>query len=163
MADYRDVLEGRARWAMSFGNCLDVMAEMPDASVDAIVTDPPYFLPAKHYSTRTRWARSVADLSIIESFLRSVVEQSRRVLAPKGAFVCFCDGQSYPVLYVAAYRLFDRITDVVWDKGAIGMGVGVRRQHELILVGVPDSFGWNGWTPSVVTAQPVRSEARAVA
>lgn len=34
------------------GDCLDIMAEMPDNFVDCIVTDPPYFMPAVHYNTR---------------------------------------------------------------------------------------------------------------
>jgi len=72
----------------------------------------------------------------------------------------FCDGQSYPVMYVNAYRTYDRITDLVWDKSVIGMGMGVRRQHELILCAIPDSFAWQGWTRSVITSAPVSSEQR---
>jgi DNA modification methylase len=33
-----------ARWQVLNGNCLDVMREMDDASIDAVVTDPPYGL-----------------------------------------------------------------------------------------------------------------------
>lgn len=35
------------------GDCLDVLAELPDASVDAVVTDPPYGLDfmGKHWDT----------------------------------------------------------------------------------------------------------------
>jgi len=36
-----DVLEGRTRWHVEQGDCLDVLRSMPDASVDALVTDPP--------------------------------------------------------------------------------------------------------------------------
>ncbi len=36
-----DVLEGRAAWHVAAGDCLDVMRAIPDASIDAIVTDPP--------------------------------------------------------------------------------------------------------------------------
>ena len=32
------------RAVLHHGDCLDVLAAMPDASVDAIVTDPPYSL-----------------------------------------------------------------------------------------------------------------------
>lgn len=32
------------RWTVHHGDCLDVMRGMPDASVDAVVTDPPYGL-----------------------------------------------------------------------------------------------------------------------
>jgi DNA modification methylase len=36
-----DVLACTARWHVEQGDCLDVLRSMPDASVDAIVTDPP--------------------------------------------------------------------------------------------------------------------------
>lgn len=42
MSAIADVLEGRARWAVEQGDCLDVLRAMPDASVDAVITDPPY-------------------------------------------------------------------------------------------------------------------------
>jgi hypothetical protein len=37
-----DVLEGRARWSMSAGSCLDMLSTLPDASIDHVITDPPY-------------------------------------------------------------------------------------------------------------------------
>jgi len=43
-ASIEDVLAGRARWALAVGDCRDVMATMPAASVDAVPCDPPYEL-----------------------------------------------------------------------------------------------------------------------
>ena len=37
-----DVLAGNARWCVVEGDCADVLRSLPDASVDAVVTDPPY-------------------------------------------------------------------------------------------------------------------------
>jgi len=37
-----EVLDGRARWAVVHGDCLDVMRQLPDGCVDAVVADPPY-------------------------------------------------------------------------------------------------------------------------
>ena len=31
-------------WRIEHGNCIEVMAAMPEASIDAIVCDPPYCL-----------------------------------------------------------------------------------------------------------------------
>lgn len=36
------VLSGEAAWTVISGDCREVMREIPDGSVDAIVTDPPY-------------------------------------------------------------------------------------------------------------------------
>lgn len=37
-----DVLEGRRRWALVHGETLQLLLLMPDACVDAVITDPPY-------------------------------------------------------------------------------------------------------------------------
>lgn len=38
----QDVLEGRARWCVVEGDCLDALPALPDKSVDVVMTDPPY-------------------------------------------------------------------------------------------------------------------------
>lgn len=45
------VLSGAARWAVVEGDCRDVLRELPDASVDHVVTDPPY---DQHTSEKAR-------------------------------------------------------------------------------------------------------------
>src|SRR5690606_22236624 len=43
MAEYPDLLAAsRPQSDLRFGDCLDVLRELPDASIDAIITDPPY-------------------------------------------------------------------------------------------------------------------------
>lgn len=142
------------------GDALEQLRELPTQSADLVLTDPPYFLPAEHYAMRTKWARSLADLSIITHYLGDVITESKRVLKPTGALAMFCDGQSYPVVYVRAYLAFERVIDVIWDKGNIGMGSGIRRRHELICIGVPAELDFNGWLPSVLNHPPVQSGNR---
>jgi len=48
-----DVLEGRARWHVELGDCLDVMRSIPDASIDHVITDPPYEEEAHKMSRRS--------------------------------------------------------------------------------------------------------------
>jgi site-specific DNA-methyltransferase (adenine-specific) len=115
------------------GDCLEVLRDLPDASVDAVVTDPPYFLPAKHYNTRKEFPRSLSDLSILEHFFRDFFTECVRVLKPTGCLYTFCDGQSYPVFFVTAYRYFRRLAPLVWDKMTSINGYSWRHQHELIL------------------------------
>jgi len=116
------------------GDCLDVLKTLDAGSVDAVVTDPPYFLPATHYNTRSGGtARSLSDLSILNHYFRDFFEVVRRVLKPDGFLYCFCDGQSYPVFYVTAYPHFKRLRPIVWDKGVSINGYSWRHQHELIL------------------------------
>lgn len=115
------------------GDCLDVLRGMADRSVDAVITDPPFFLPAQHYAARKDWGRSLADLSILEHFYQDVFTECRRVLRSPGHMLVFCDSQSYPVFYTIAYRDFLNTLALVWDKGRIGLGLPWRNQHELIM------------------------------
>lgn len=61
------------------GPAEDVMARIPDASVDAVITDPPYPEISRHYGriTEAEWW----DL------MRAVVAETRRVLKPTGSAV----------------------------------------------------------------------------
>lgn len=142
---------------VELGEALVVLRGLSAMSIDAVMTDPPYFLPAQHYSARSRWPRSMADLSILEHFYRDVFAECRRVLKPEGSMVVFCDGQSYPVFFSLLYRHFDRLIDVCWDKDELGMGSGIRRQHEWVLIGWPGGE-MHGWEPSVLRERRVGIE-----
>jgi DNA modification methylase len=115
------------------GDCLDVMRGMDAASIDAVVTDPPYFLPAVHYNTRKRFPKSLSDLSMLEHFYRDVFAEFARVLKPTGCAYVFCDDHSYPVFYTVAYRQFEKQRALIWDKVVSFNGWSWRKQHELIL------------------------------
>lgn len=55
-----DVLEGRARWTLELGDCLDVMRTLPAASIDQVLCDPPY--EAAAHSKARRSQRGPASL-----------------------------------------------------------------------------------------------------
>ncbi len=115
------------------GDCLDIMAEMPDGFVDCIVTDPPYFMPAVHYNTRKEFKRNFADLGIMDSWFKSVFKEFRRILKPTGTIYMFCDGQSYPLFYWHTYHFAKSVKPIIWDKMTSINGYGWRHQHEIIM------------------------------
>lgn len=115
------------------GDCLEVMRDMADASIDAIVTDPPYFVPAVHYGTRKTFPRSLSDLGMLEHFYRDVFAEFARLLRPTGMAYIFCDSHSYPVFYTVAYRQFAKQRGLIWDKMNSLNGFSWRKQHEMIL------------------------------
>lgn len=57
------------------GDCLEVMKDIPDGSIDAIITDPPYG------TTACKWD-SVIDLDLMW-------KQLKRIIKPNGAIVLF--------------------------------------------------------------------------
>jgi hypothetical protein len=61
------------------GDCLDILPKIPDASIDAVITDPPYPEIDRDYGrmTENEW----------HEMMRSVVAECRRILKPKGSAV----------------------------------------------------------------------------
>ena len=113
------------------GDCLEIVPGL--ARVNAVVTDPPFFMPATHYQSRVHWQRSWSDVSILGTFWRATLD----VLVPRikdtGHLVTFCNGDSYPVFYPEMYRRFDVLKCLVWDKRDVGLGRIWRHQHELAI------------------------------
>lgn len=115
------------------GDCIEVMKTMPDKSVDLILTDPPYFLPAQHYNTRKQFRRNFSDLGILESFFKEFFNQLQRIMKEYGHFYIFCDGQSYPLFYYYSYFFTKSVRPLIWDKKTSINGYNWRHQHEIIL------------------------------
>ena len=113
------------------GDCREVLPKVP--IVDVVITDPPFFMPAAHYSSRTVWPRSWGDALVLGHWWAGILDTLKPRLAPTGSLLVFCDDESYPVFYPEAYRHFDSVAALVWDKQSIGMGSTFRRQYELVL------------------------------
>lgn len=114
------------------GDCREVLPTLEPRSVDLVLTDPPFFMPATHYQSRVQWQRSWGDTSVLAAFWATVLDLAVPLMRPTGHLITFCNGDSYPVFYPELYRRFDAIKCLVWDKGSIGMGRVWRGQHELI-------------------------------
>lgn len=123
------------------GDCIDIMASIPEHSIDLIITDPPYFVPAEYYNTRTKFnTRNFADLGILEHSFKSVFQQFDRILKREAQFYMFCNGQSYPLFFYHAFGITKSVKPLIWDKQTSINGYGWRHQHELILWGeMPES------------------------
>ena len=97
------------RYTLHHGDCLDVMRTMPDASVDAIVTDPPYELGFMGKS----W-----DASGI-AFNADVWREALRVLKPGGHLLAFSGSRTYHRMAVAIEDAGFEVRDqIMWIYGS---------------------------------------------
>ena len=87
--------------ALHLGDCRDILRAMPDASVDAVVTDPPYPEVNRPYGRMT--------VPAWESMMHDVVRECRRVLVPKGSAVFILQPNSETVGTLRPW-LFDFIS-----------------------------------------------------
>ena len=98
----KDVLTDK--YSLLFGNCLERMKEIPDGSVDLILTDPPYG------TTACKWD-SVIPLS-------EMWEQLKRVVKPNGAIVLFSSQPFTTNLIYSNMKCFKY--SMVWKKSKCG-------------------------------------------
>lgn len=122
-------------------DCLDGLREVPDHSVDLIVTDPPYFLSMGHAGSKTN-AQSVQlnsnrafnDLAICTPFYRHLFEEFARVLKETGSFYFFTDWRGYAYYFPMINAALPVRNLIVWDKKS-GPGSFYSFAHELIIFG----------------------------
>lgn len=129
------------------GDCLEVLAEMGDQTVDTVLTDPPYSSGGRRENTRSLrksmnrttedddWIRGDAmSTTGFVWLLRSCGVQWRRILKPGGHVLSFIDWRMWGNL-AAALEAADLRQHplLVWDKMRLGMGAVFRNQHELIV------------------------------
>lgn len=79
-AGWQDVLSGKRRWCVVEGDCLATMRGMPDACVDAVVTDP----PAGIGFMGKAWDRDLGGRTEWVAWLAEIMREVLRVLKPGG-------------------------------------------------------------------------------
>lgn len=104
------------------GNCFDLMKDIPDGSVDLVLTDPPY------NNTDCEWDAEKCDFSRLFTELL-------RVLKPNGALLMFCQMPLAAELVMQQRKIFRY--QWVWEKSrACGFANANKmpmRAHEIIL------------------------------
>ena len=134
-------------------DCMDVLPQLPDNSIDFIFTDPPYGhnnnnnndmianweaiygrakkVPASEY-------RPIAnDGPEADEIFKQCIKEYRRLLRGGGCCCCCCGGGPDPQFARWSLWLDEAIPFkmmVIWDKGPMGMGHHYRRSYETVLV-----------------------------
>jgi DNA modification methylase len=135
------------------GDALRLLRLLPDASIDCILTDPPYCAGGMTERTRSQakfqglrqqtmqagrhlWfegdAMTTGGLCWL---LREVGVEAVRVLKPTGHLLVFADWRMVPMLAPAIESAGLRyMSHIFWDKGSMGLGGGgFRPQHESVM------------------------------
>lgn len=149
------------------GNCLEVIEEIIDNSIDLIFTDPPYGHNNNNGDLISRREESLGKIGkytekrpiandgkeanqLFEDFFAS----SKRVLK-KPSTICCCCGGGGPDPQFARWSLYlDSLFKfkqmIVFDKGPMGMGWHYRRSYETILVAeMPGKSRWHDDTGKI--------------
>lgn len=104
------------------GDCLDLMKEIPDESVDLVLTDPPY------NQTQNEWDKDIN--------LSNLFSEVNRVIKENGAIIITSEGV-FTADIIKANEKYFKYT-LIWDKksttGFLNANRLPLRQHEIICV-----------------------------
>lgn len=114
---------------------------LPDASVDLMITDPPYESLEKHRKVGTTTRLSVSKSSSNEWFqifpntrFEELFKEVFRVMKKNSHFYLFCDQETAFIVKPLAEKVgFKFWKPIIWDKVRIGMGYHYRARYEFIL------------------------------
>lgn len=104
------------------GDCLELMKNIPDGSIDAVITDPPYG------TTACKWDTVIP--------FEPMWEQLKRVIKPNGAIVLFGSQPFTSSLVMSNPKMFKY--EWIWDKVKPSTFLNAKieplKKHESILV-----------------------------
>jgi len=139
--DDSEVLKSPYRGRIIQGDALVEMKEIEDESVDAVITDPPYFLTSKEGESGVRegkgdWDKAENYQEIVD-FNRAWITEAKRILKKNG--VIFVTGTLHNIFtigHLLKEQDFYIVRDIVWVKPFIQRQVNLYTlapAHEIIL------------------------------
>lgn len=131
-------------------DCLDILKQLPDNSVDLVLTDPPYGID--YLSNRTENHKKIEN-DKYEDFSKLYpiwIAEFKRILTDTGCCCCCCCGGggktpvSQEFTLEAIKQGFNLIQTVIWDKCTIGLGWHYRPSYETVIVlsKSKDKYNW---------------------
>jgi site-specific DNA-methyltransferase (adenine-specific) len=140
------------------GDCREILPELDPASVDLVMTDPPFSVPVTYQDVTGTHIRSWGDLIVMEPFFREVFTAVKRVVRKGGQVYVCCDGDTYPVFYKASYSLWPQSHMLVWYKPSGRRGRGWLHSHEIVLhLRTEETRYAEGFRQDVIGIMPVRT------
>lgn len=114
------------------GDCLKLMKELPNESIDLVVTDPPYGIDLTPQRENGKFKNTKVINDNTLEWLPSLVNELYRV--SKNAVLVFCGWQNVDKFKIEFEKLFTIKNILVWDKDWFGMGNNYRPNYELCLL-----------------------------
>lgn len=118
------------------GDCLEVMNNIEDGSVDLVVTDPPYGMNFQSHRRKEVYDKIKNDESL--NWLDEFFEQVNRVMKDNTAIYVFCSWHNVDKFKITFEKYFKLKNILVWVKNNHGSGdlkAAYAPRHEFVLYG----------------------------
>jgi site-specific DNA-methyltransferase (adenine-specific) len=126
---------------LTCADAVDWLRTLASASIDLVITDPPYESLEKHRAVGTTTRLKISKASSNPWFVvfpnirfPELFAEIYRVLKPDRHFYLFCDSETAfiakPMAEDAGFKFWKPL---IWDKKSIGMGYHYRSRYEFIL------------------------------
>ena len=102
------------------GDCLERMKEIPDGSVDMILTDPPYGMSFQSNRRAEKHKKISGDDSL--DWLEDFALDCYRLASEDSAHYVFCSFHHVEKFKIAFQRNFKLKNILIWEKNNTGMG-----------------------------------------
>lgn len=102
------------------GDCLELMKNIPDGSVDLVLTDPPYGMDFKSNHRKEKYNKIQNDKNL--EWLERYISECYRALKNDSAIYCFCSWHNVDVFKQAIEKKFKIKNILIWEKNNNSMG-----------------------------------------
>ena len=108
------------------GDCLELMKNIPDGSVDLALTDPPYLCDYSRHDSKSRFSKKIANdenTSANELIIERYMQECYRIMKDNTAIYCFCNYKKIDFFKQQIEKAgFNLKNIIIWDKQRNGMG-----------------------------------------
>ena len=120
------------------GDCLELMKDIPDESIDLVITDPPYGIGLTPQRITGKFKGTIVlnddNLEWLDNWIEEIYRISKNI-------VCvFCGWQKVDVFKQSLEKRFICKNILVWDKCWFGIGNNYRPNYELCILCCKSNF-----------------------
>lgn len=118
------------------GDCLEIMKEIPDGSVDLVLTDPPYGMSFQSHRRKEIYGKIRNDDGI--EWLGELFDQCKRAMKDNTSIYVFCSWHNIDSFKQEFEKRFKLKNVIVWCKNNHGSGdlkAAYAPRYELVLYG----------------------------
>lgn len=111
------------------GKCEDVLKNLKNESIDAVITDPPYFNVLSE-----KWDKQWGSIEDFQLFVKSISDDLYKILKNNGSLYWFGDAKNIAYCQLVLDKRFNLINNLVWKKiNAMKKGtLSVNRSYQTI-------------------------------